>query len=190
MELESPRISALLEHIASKMSCGPDILDWLSGLVVPLLLGALTLAVAIWVGRIAKAANDQSKLLYEQSANETARRLRIPYATELSLMTTEVLNARTHGQDPQKIILDLARLDRLRRIQAASDEATSRELLSWALMLSRLAAPDERGYWSLRTRISAGIDAWIEDPGRAKTIFTADDAEVQLLVQSAPRSDL
>lgn len=102
MQFESPRISARLEHIASKMSCGPDILDWLSGLVVPLLLGALTLAVAIWAGRIAKAANDQSKLLYEQSANETARRLRIPYATELSLMTEGVLNARTQGKTPRK----------------------------------------------------------------------------------------
>lgn len=190
MQFESPRISARLEHIASKMSCGPDILDWLSGLVVPLLLGALTLAVAIWAGRIAKAANDQSKLLYEQSANETARRLRIPYATELSLMTEGVLNARTHGQDPQEIILDLARLDRLRGIQAASDEATSRELLRWALLLSRLAAPNESGYWSLRRRVSTGIDAWIEDPGRAQAIFTADDAELQLLVQSAPGSNL
>lgn len=182
-------IARLLEQLLREQR-SPSVLDWMSGLVLPLVLGLATVGVAIWAITVAKASNGLAERLHKQSTEETARRLRIPYASELSSFVFDIIEARRKGQDGTAVVLDIPRLTDLGRIQDASDEESAGRLAAWALMLARLSPSTSGNFAPLSARIRSGITVWREDPARAIAIFEADKAELDSYVKTTNRTAL
>lgn len=155
------------------MCTEPTLLDWLSGLVVPLMLGGLTAGVAIWAVLVAKRSN---KLASEAQANSKRDR-RAAYASPLWHRALAMLAARQVGRDPLQDIYDgnLEAAQVLDSLRLGSGESTATILSEWVMKTARLAnAAGFDEFLALHTRISDTIELWVTDPQSAMKAIDAD----------------
>jgi len=166
----------------------PSILDWISGVVVPLMLGCLTLFVAIWAGRIAKKSNALAVQLHKETQAVEARRLRANYAHELMAFVNRFPAGRLAGLDANQQLRDsLDDNARLAEAQARADDVTANTLTSWASQIARkgtMTGVDAfDGFMNLQVRVKQMIDLWVQDPATAIHLIKSDEEYLAIMAR-------
>jgi len=196
----------------------PGWLDWLSGLVVPVLLAGATLAVAIWAGRTAAKSNElarekadddrlaatrafeleKEKLEDERRAADKShavehRRLRALFGHELRQLASRITSARVAGvpagSSERGTVDDLTRFS-LAQVQA--DDRTARHIARWVTTVCRewpLKHGDMDGIIALNEKIRDGVDRWIEDPMEIIDMVEQDGVNIDDIPLTLPAPD-
>lgn len=167
------KLLALLTEIRDALAPGP--LEWVSGVVVPILLGVVTLLVAIWATRTAREANRLTKGHHDEDAARVARDRRVAYAQAL-IPLMQVIALRKMAGEPEKF----DDLTELRRLQAACDDPTAKQIEMWARsQIDTAEVPDSsqsgKAFLELILRVRNRIELWMEDPQSAESAKRSDD---------------
>ncbi len=157
--------------------CEPGILDWLSGIVLPVLVTSLTIGVAVWAGRIAKRSNELAERIHDDTKRDAARRLRLPFKTVLNEFWTAITAARTLG-DNDTVKLVMERVQALSIAADLADDPTATKMIQYASTMSRehpLEPRDIDAFMALNRRITAMQALWVDDPEAAIAAMEVDE---------------
>jgi len=150
-----------------------SIFEWMSGVVVPTMLGSLSLGVAIWAGRIAKRSNAIAQRNYEQEREDRRREARGKFASAAARVAGEQFGASLAGIDVAAATVKMqASLEALADASPAVDRAERTAMMSY-LTAVRVDIPGPKGdigaFVDRLELVSEVLDAWVDDAeaGRA-----------------------
>lgn len=146
----------------------PSLLDWISGVGVPILIGGATLAVAIWAGRIAKASNELTERQHRESVGYRDRLDRSRFATAAQTVAGNTLSGQIAGMDAGAVIVDSA--EAFKELAAAGHpvDLKERQTMVDFVRAFSIARPIQKGEleeFMHRTVVMRDVfSLWVEDP--------------------------
>ena len=168
----------------------PGLLDWLSGLMVPLTLGGLTLLVAIWSIRVAKRGNDLAQRVHEETIREKRFERRLQYVSALRELNSALATFSMLGKQDDAL---LARVnERLTAEQEKSGEPSARKVLRWIAEFWENVGPlanSGRNLFELLETVEKGIDEWRQDPDAFMASVRADSRYVHATTRPVNPAD-
>ncbi len=155
---ELNRIENALREISK-----PGVLDFVAGIVVPLILGIATVLIAIFTIKTTRRGNDLSVELEERREARAARLRRLAAAPDLiEWATRELLLA--NGDNPGKELRSWR--NKVTTLGRTLGEATFKDLQGWINIRIREYRQSTEGDRLNRSylRITNEIESWTDDP--------------------------
>jgi hypothetical protein len=148
----------------------PDLLDWLSGLAVPLLLGVLTLLVAVWANRTARMSNDLAARAHEAELERLSLADRVEAGRLLRQFSQALVDERARGRYSTPSAMDLERglRDEVVRLRVPGISELITDLREDAARIVRWDSGERSSVINAMATliIQYSVDAWLRDPAK------------------------